>query len=125
MRWPLRRQILLPLLAVAIASLAAVGAINARLAERQTSDRIERQLRGVVAVLSTSNFPLTDAVLRQMRELSSAELVLTDDAGVPLASSFATKTAKLPTAAASDVTNEVKLGPSLAVGEEYYFHTAT
>jgi signal transduction histidine kinase len=125
MRWPLRRQILLPLLAVAIASLAAVGAINARLAERQTSDRIERQLQGVVAVLSTSNFPLTDAVLRQMRELSSAELVLTDDAGVPLASSFAIKAAKLPVNAASGVTNEVKLGPLLAVGEEYYFHTAT
>ncbi len=125
MRWPLRRQILLPLLAVAIASLAAVGAFNALLAERQTSDRIERHLRGVVAVLSTSNFPLTDAVLRQMRELSSAELVLTDDAGMPLASSFAIKTAKLPVDAASSVTNEVKLGPSLAVGEKYYFHTAT
>lgn len=125
MRWPLRRQMMLPLLAVAIASLAAVGAINARLAEQQTSDRIERQLRGVVAVLSTSNFPLTDAVLRQMRELSSAELVLTDDAGVPLASSFTTETAQLPTDAVSNVANKLKLGTLLAVGEENYFHTAT
>ena len=116
---------MLPLLAVAIASLAAVGAINARLAEQQTSDRIERQLRGVVAVLSTSNFPLTDAVLRQMRELSSAELVLTDDAGVPLASSFTTETAQLPTDAVSNVANKLKLGTLLAVGEENYFHTAT
>lgn len=115
---------MLPLLAVAIASLAAVGAINARLAARQTSDRIERQLRGVVAVLSASNFPLTDAVLRQMRELSSAELVLTDDAGEPLASSFATEEVALPTNAANGVTNEMKLGPPSLVGQEYYFHTA-
>lgn len=124
MRWPLRRQIMLPLLAVAIVSLTAVGAINARLAERQTRDRIERQLRGVVAVLSASNFPLTDAVLRQMRELSSAELMLTDDAGEPLASSFTTEGVTLPKNAASAVTNEMKLGPPLLIGQENYFHTA-
>ena len=124
MRWPLRRQILLPLLAVAVASLAAVGAINAKLAERQTSDRIEQQLRGVVAVLSTSNFPLSDGVLRQMRELSSAEFVLTDDADSPQACSLEEAPINLPSNAPPSVTNALKLGPPIEIGDQFYFHTA-
>jgi hypothetical protein len=56
MRWPLRNQIMLPLLLVAIGSLMAVGVINAFLAERQTRSQIERQLRGVIGVSSSSNF---------------------------------------------------------------------
>ena len=47
----------------------------------RTQERIERQLRGVVGVLTTSNFPLTAPVLQKMRDLSSAEFVLTDAAG--------------------------------------------
>ena len=35
MRWPIRNQILVPLLAVAIVSLTAVGAINTVLTERR------------------------------------------------------------------------------------------
>ena len=125
MRWPLRRQIMLPLLAVAISALAALAAINAWLAERQTSDRVERQLRGVIGVLSTSNFPLSDAVLKQMRALSSAELALTDNTGRTLASSFDEVIATLPVAAATDSSNEMKLGPSLRVGKTDYFHAAS
>lgn len=74
MRWPLRNQIMWPLLAVAIASLVAVAAINARLAADHTRRRIERQLQGVVGVLTASNFPLTDPVLRKMHNLSSTSL---------------------------------------------------
>ena len=125
MRWPLRRQIMLPLLAVAISALAALAAINAWLAERQTSARIERQLRGVIGVLSTTNFPLSDAVLRQMHALSSAELALTDDDGRPLASSFAGTIAALPVAAAVNLRSEIELGPTLRVRGIDYFHTVS
>lgn len=113
---------MLPLVAVAIVSLAAVGAINAWLAERQTSGRIEQQLRGVVAVLSRSNFPLSDSVLRQMRSLSSAEFVLTNEAGELLASSFDAAPIDLPRAAPTRVTNDMKLGPPLTINRQRYFH---
>ena len=81
MRWPIRNQILLPLLAVAIVSLTAVGAINTVLTERRTRAHVEQQLRQVIGVLTTSSFPLTDSVLRQMRELSNADFVLIDPSG--------------------------------------------
>ena len=125
MRWSLRWQIMLPLLAVALASLVVVGATNARLAEQRTVDRIEQQLQGVVAVLSTSNFPLTDNVLKQMRALSSAEFVLTERDGRPLASSIEISSSPLPSSAVNGVTNALKLGPLLKLGDADYFHTTT
>ena len=81
MRWPIRNQIMFPLLAVAIVSLTSVGAINAVLTERRTCAHVEQQLRQVIGVLTTSSFPLTNSVLRQMRDLSSAEFVLVDSTG--------------------------------------------
>lgn len=125
MRWPLRRQIMLPLLAVAVASLGAVGALNAWFAERQTRDQIERQLRGVVAVLRTSNFPLTDGVLRQMRDLSSAEFVLVDGQGAIAATSFRQTPSVPPTARPRDDSDLVTLGPPVEIGGASYFHTQT
>jgi signal transduction histidine kinase len=124
MRWPLRNQIMGPLLAVAIASLAAVAAINARLAADHTRLRIERQLQGVVGVLTASNFPLTEPVLRKMRDLSSAEFALTDVAGRSLATSFAAAPPQLPNDATVDKLEDVALGASLAVAGQEYFHTA-
>src|SRR6478735_801991 len=88
MRWPIRNQILLPLLAVAIISLTAVGAINTVLAGRRTREHVEQQLRQVVAELTNSSSPLPDSVLRQMRELSSADYVLIDPAGATVASTL-------------------------------------
>jgi signal transduction histidine kinase len=115
---------MLPLLVVALASLAALGALNIYLAERQTSDRIERQLRGVFAVLSSTNFPLTDRVLEQMRDLSRAEFVVTDDLGGPEASSGDVDPNDLPHSDPSTVTNDLKLGPPVEVQGKSYFHTA-
>ena len=86
MRIPIRYQFMLPLLAVAILSLLAVGVINARLATSQTQERIERRLQGVVAVLAESTYPLTNTVLDQMGGLAHAEFGLTDADGNVLAS---------------------------------------
>jgi hypothetical protein len=48
MRWPIRNQIMFPLLAVAIVSLTAVGVVNAVLAGRRTCAQVEQQLRQVL-----------------------------------------------------------------------------
>ncbi|HVT30942.1 MAG TPA: HAMP domain-containing sensor histidine kinase [Lacipirellulaceae bacterium] len=122
MRWPIRNQILLPLLAVAIVSLTAVGAINTALTERRTREHVEQQLRQVIEVLATSSFPLTNSVLRQMRDLSSAEYVLTDANGAVSASTLA-DAEPLPEKGAVAKIQDVDLGPSLLLGGRWYFHT--
>ncbi len=122
MRWPIRNQILLPLLAVAIVSLTAVGAINTALTERRTREHVEQQLRQVIEVLTTSSFPLTNAVLRQMRDLSSAEYVLTDANGSVSASTLE-HVEPLPEKGAVSKIQDVALGPSLSLGGRWYFHT--
>lgn len=123
MKWPLRNQIMLPLLAVALVSLAAVGVINARLATRRTQDQIEARLRGVVGVLAATNFPLTDAVLRQMRDLTSAEFVLVDPQGGVQASSFAVAPPLANNAPAAS-SNDVLLGPPIDVDGDAFFHAS-
>ncbi|WP_172992079.1 sensor histidine kinase [Lacipirellula parvula] len=109
---------------VAVVSLAAVGAINARLAARQTREQIEQRLRGVVDVLSTTNFPLSDSVLRQMRELSSAEFVLTGGSGEILASSIENPPSQFPATLATSAPLD-RLGAQIAWNGAEYFHHAT
>ncbi len=122
MRWPIRNQILVPVLAVAIISLTAVGAINTVLAGRRTCAYVEQQLRQVIGVLTTSSFPLTDTVLRQMRELSNADFVLMDPAGETVASTLP-KHETLPAQAVTPNIHEVHLGPSIQLAGRWYFHT--
>jgi signal transduction histidine kinase len=124
MRRPLRFQIMGPLLLVSLASLAAVGAFEARVAANRTRDRIEGQLRGVVAVLATSNFPLTAPVLQKMRDLSSAEFALADATSAVVATSLAEPPQKLSAEGAVARVADVKLGPPLTLGGRDYFHTA-
>jgi len=123
MRWPIRNQIMLPLVAAAIVSLTAVGVINAVLAERRTCAQVEQQLRQVVGVLTTSSFPLTNMVLRQMRDLSSADYVLLDEAGDTTASTLAVHS-ELPAAPMVARIQDVELGSSAEINGRWYFHTA-
>jgi signal transduction histidine kinase len=122
MRWPIRNQIMFPLLAAAIVSLTAVGVINAVLAERRTCARVEQQLRQVIGVLTTSSFPLTNSVLRQMRDLSDAEFALVDSAGEVVASTI-TLPGTLANRAVTSHVEDVRLGTSDEVAGRWYFHT--
>lgn len=123
MRWPIRYQILLPLLAVAVVSLTAVGAINTVLTERRTREHVEQQLQQVIGVLTSSSFPLTNSVLRQMHELSDAEYVMTDTSGAEIASTLS-DVGPLPKQSVTTKIDDVHLGPSINVGGRWYFHTA-
>jgi signal transduction histidine kinase len=125
MRWPLRHQIMLPLVVVALASLLAVGVINAWLAARHTRERIEAQLQGTVRVLATSSFPLSDAVLRQMRGLSSAEFVVTDQRGALLATSFDEDPGELPPIEPVSRSKDLELGSPVMIHGQRYFHAAS
>jgi signal transduction histidine kinase len=124
MRWPLRNQIIGPLLAVAVVSLAAVGAIYSWLAANQTRSRIETQLRGVVGVLVSANFPLTESVLKKMRDLSSAEFALSDKTGRVLASTILDDLGSLRPDTALTRAEDVALGAPVTLTGRDYFHTA-
>ena len=92
MRWPLRYQIMLPIAAIMLLSVVTVGGVGAWLAVRGTKARIEDQIHKVARLVEESNFPLTTAVLRQMRSLSGAELLVVDEDGLVTASSTAIST---------------------------------
>ena len=92
MRWPLRYQIMLPMAAIMLLSVVTVGSVVAWLAVCGAKARIESQIREVAELVDESNFPLTTAVLRQMRTLSGAELLVVDGTGRVTASSTAIRT---------------------------------
>jgi signal transduction histidine kinase len=115
---------MLPLLAVALASLAAAGAGGAWIAARSVRANVERQLRSVADVLAHSNFPLTNSVLRQMRKLCGAEFVLADDAGAVRASSLKLPEGQLPKDISAQPANDlIDLSATLDFAGRSYFHS--
>lgn len=124
MRFPIRYQFMLPLLAVSLLSLVAIGWISAGMITQRTTARIEQRLQNVLAVLAQSNFPLTDQVLRQMGGLASAELILTDHNGEIVAASH-----DLPLAVGENLSalpaagDQVLLSSTVQVGDKAFFHS--
>ncbi len=88
MRWPIRNQIMFPLLAVAIVSLTAVGRDQRRAG--RAANVHSRRTAVAASDWGANDFVVSadKSVLRQMRDLSSAEFVLTDPAGVIAASTL-------------------------------------
>src|SRR5262245_8264145 len=87
LRWPLRYQIMLPMVGILLLTIAVVSALNAWLASARARRQLEDQLADVSRTLATSNFPLESNVLRQMRGLTSADYVLVDGSGHAVAAS--------------------------------------
>ena len=87
MRFPLRRQILLPMVGILMLTIGVVSALNAWLASARVRRQIETQLADVQRTLSAGNFPLESNVLRQMRGLTGAEYVVASERGDIVAAS--------------------------------------
>jgi signal transduction histidine kinase len=81
MRWPLRRQILVPMVAIVLATVGVTTLVAILVAIEQVESRLERQLADVQETLSATNFPLESNVLRQTRGLTGADFVLVDSGG--------------------------------------------
>lgn len=125
MRRPLRYQIMLPMLGLMLTALIGVSAFNAYLAASRAKQQIEQQLNEITRTLDQSNFPLTDAVLRQMRGLSGAEFVLVTDSGEVSASSTDRSVLdRLPRELAATRQSDVGLRQRILLGGITYFHTA-
>lgn len=87
MRWPLRRQILLPMVSVVLAAVLVVSLLNAYLASKQVIADVDEQQSNVARTLAATNFPLERNVLRQTRGLTGAEYLISSDDSVALAAS--------------------------------------
>ena len=78
MRWPIRVQLLLPMLLIVVLAIVLATAASAYLTIVGVSRRQAEQLRRVVATLTDASFPLSETVLRQMSGLSGGQFVLLD-----------------------------------------------
>jgi signal transduction histidine kinase len=123
-RLPLRRQILLPLLAIVALTLVGVSSAHVWLTSRLLRTAVNEQMRGVARTLDASTYPLETNVLRQVSGLSGAELVLVDEkTGALLAASDdAFREAKLPSAAPAQAAERVDMQQIATVGEHAYFY---
>lgn len=125
MRWPLRNQIVLPMVGVIVATLFAVSGLNAYFSVQSTQRRIENQLNQVAETLSDSSFPVTDTVLQKMRGLSGAEFVVMEG-GSRLVSSSSPRSEfhgleQHPGISADEAS---VFGNPIALGGNRYFHRA-
>jgi signal transduction histidine kinase len=127
MRWPLRRQILVPMVAIVLATVGVTTLLAIWAATEQVASRVERQLADVQETLSATNFPLESNVLRQTRGLTGAELVLVDGRGQVRGASrddllplFASSRGEGAAAAAVDLSRAAVV----VAGPNRYLHTA-
>ena len=121
MRWPLRYQLLLPLVGLILAALGAVSLSTAWLSTHRVRAQIEEQLADVVRTLSAANFPLEPTVLRQTRGLSGAEYVVSETSGRIVAASDEAFT-RLPEGAQVQDWRKLALERTVQVGKERYFY---
>jgi len=83
MRWSIRNQILVPLIAIQAVAVTATAITTATLAARRSERQIIDRLNGVIDTLGHANFPYTASVLARMRGLSGAHFVaFAEDGGV-------------------------------------------
>src|SRR5262245_20568357 len=80
MRWPLRTQLLLPVVLLLV-GVAGISFTTAFAAAREARRQIETRLREAAGLLVEERFPLTSPVLRWLRQLSGAEYLLVTEPG--------------------------------------------
>lgn len=80
-RWPLERQLLVPVLSVVVVAIALSSLLTAWLAYDWSARRQTENLERVVHTLTGAGFPLTNSVLSKMSGLSGADFLVLDRAG--------------------------------------------
>jgi signal transduction histidine kinase len=123
MRQPLRRQIFLPFGLLAVAATIGVSAMSATLSARARQADALQRLNRVVETLRASQFPFTEAVLSQIRGLSSAEFVVRDPRGEVTATTLEPVPTELGSGRLStnEIVDRLTLAPSIRIGESAYY----
>ncbi len=86
MRWPLKYQIMAPMTVTMLGTVVAVSVMQAYLAADQMRAQTAARIGNVTDTLAGSTFPMTRAVLEQMKGLAGADFVLVDAQGKMIAS---------------------------------------
>jgi signal transduction histidine kinase len=124
MRWSIRNQILVPLIAIQAVAVTAIAITTATLAARRSERQIIDRLNGVVDTLGHANFPYTASVLAKMRGLSGAHFIAyADDDRVtettfPTLMDLPSPLRSIPTATKLDSLGE---SPTAVLGGTRYF----
>lgn len=120
MRHPLRRQLLLPLLAIVFAALVGLSLANIALTSQLIRQNVDERMQNVARTLGEGTYPLETNVLKQVRGLSGADLVVRDAHSLQLVAT------SNPVFANSDV--QAGADPAAATrvvdGEAYFVHRA-
>jgi signal transduction histidine kinase len=119
MRWPIRAQLLVPLLTLVL-GLAGVSAWAAADSADRARREIEARVRDVAHNLSEeASYPLSENVLRQMKRLSGADYLLVPRSG-PVVTTLAGAPPEPPPGPVSDDWSTLRLGPPVVLaGQEY------
>ena len=75
LRYSIRNQILIPLIAIQGIAVFAITVTTATLAARRSERQVIDRLNGVIETLGNANFPYTASVLSKMKGLSGAEFI--------------------------------------------------
>jgi signal transduction histidine kinase len=119
MRWPIRNQLLVPLLILLVGD-AGISTWAALASARRTRSQIEDQMRDIARTLDHTSFPLTPNILQMTRNLSGADYLVVRSGE---------RTTTLPTADVSlpgaesiaEDPEALRLGPRVAVDGRDYF----
>ncbi|MFI4875798.1 MAG: ATP-binding protein [Blastopirellula sp. JB062] len=122
MRWPLRIQLLLPFAGVLLAIMIGVTLVTAQMSVANAQTKIETRLRDVASVLQSATFPLSDAVLEQMKGLSGAQYAVTFDGQLLRATLEGIEARELNRLRLTDSIDQLALGEEISIGGQAYFH---
>ena len=126
MRRPLKYQLLVPFLAVTLATVVALSAVGAYLASNRVRNDLRRNLRNIAQTLVEANFPIEDSVLRQAQGLSGAMFAAVDQQGQPRATSnhdlIAQSRSVSEEAPAVTAASALELSETVRLSGESYFH---
>jgi signal transduction histidine kinase len=119
MRWPIRYQLLAPLLMLLLGIVGITTWTAVASAARARRD-LETRLRGIARTLSEPTFPLQSNVLRQMKGLTGAEYLLLPSMGEPTGTLPDLAIDLPPAEAVVDDWRTLRLGPPVDVDGRTY-----
>lgn len=119
MRWPIRTQLLLPVLLL-LAGVAAISAATAYAASWAARQRIEHRLRGLARTVDEIRFPFAGRVLPWLVSLSGAQTLIHGEGQEPITSFDPPSSVRPPNVAVADGPDGLSLGDTVRVGGTPY-----
>jgi signal transduction histidine kinase len=120
MRWPIRSQLLVPLLLL-LAGTAGITTWTALASARRARQQVETRVRNVAEYLAgEKSFRLTESILLQVKRLSGADYVLVPPAGKAVGTLGTTPVDLPPADTLGEDWQDLRLGPPIRAGGETY-----